>query len=938
MGTLLIINLGGQPYGFWEDDISRTTTVPSVHSLPMTPKHFAGVADVGERMASLYDISACMGHEKLPKSGASHAIIVAEDPNPIGFAYSSDGGRISADHDEVFPLPGGMESREIHGVMVRDDEIIVILNIRQLFSRATHDEWSPPSVEFKGVSEPTGGGYRMFKAGGQSFAVSSGGTDLDTPEIGKVFNLPIAPDFIAGITLVEGIPTLLVDTPLRLGIKTEPCRRLLHSATGISISIDSDLGSHGYGASDILPLPPLARSSLMLSAIVAQSDLSPVLNLGDILRQKEVPRFKELYKGRSGFLDSFGIREVEMIEFPLLGEICGIPGEQVEDVIDFKGYRSIPGIHSIMIGIAAYKGDLLPVLDLALCFGLRSVIKPDWKYIVIKNGEFRALVPSREVSDKFILSLEDQQKLPINQQYRYVYGCYTIEARVRLMLNVKTLTTHFDEALVSKVFESFYRDIEENQWAVTAARYEKAEAAARREAGDSEDEAPDLAAMAAAFLSSPDFEYERVEETGSAKESPVAGIESDTGWLSEEEIERLAAEEAETVRLAQEEEGRKTTEEEAQRAAAEQEARRLEEEEAQRAAAEQEARRLEEEEAQRAAAEQEARRLAEEEAQRAAAEQEARRLAEEEAPFINRGYKVTEEPDIEVTEEVSIASSEARDTAVRIARETISSLDREAELLRSAPEAFESERLKKHRPPSRRTDRSRKGLLVALLLLLLILLFATPIYLVRYQSGTKSPDVSHDGLKESAGISQKNLSKVEEEKWADRRAEEQKAEKLVEEEAQRRADEEIARIAAEEKAAILVEQEAVKKAAKEKAKDFLDKRTDHKAQILNALSKQHEQYIEAQEELAKLKEEESARKAADRTATQEAEEKQMVIYAPPDSETTVHTVVRGDTLWHITKKYAGDPFKYPEVARKNRIKNPDRIYPGQEIRIEPLKE
>lgn len=46
-----------------------------------------------------------------------------------------------------------------------------------------------------------------------------------------------------------------------------------------------------------------------------------------------------------------------------------------------------------------------------------------------------------------------------------------------------------------------------------------------------------------------------------------------------------------------------------------------------------------------------------------------------------------------------------------------------------------------------------------------------------------------------------------------------------------------------------------------------------------------------------------------------------------------HKVVKGDTLWAICKRYLGDPTKYPEIAKKNNIKNPNLIYPGQIIKF-----
>lgn len=48
-----------------------------------------------------------------------------------------------------------------------------------------------------------------------------------------------------------------------------------------------------------------------------------------------------------------------------------------------------------------------------------------------------------------------------------------------------------------------------------------------------------------------------------------------------------------------------------------------------------------------------------------------------------------------------------------------------------------------------------------------------------------------------------------------------------------------------------------------------------------------------------------------------------------------HTVVKGDTLSAIAKKYYGDPNRYPEIfeANKPMLKHPDKIYPGQSLRI-----
>lgn len=46
-----------------------------------------------------------------------------------------------------------------------------------------------------------------------------------------------------------------------------------------------------------------------------------------------------------------------------------------------------------------------------------------------------------------------------------------------------------------------------------------------------------------------------------------------------------------------------------------------------------------------------------------------------------------------------------------------------------------------------------------------------------------------------------------------------------------------------------------------------------------------------------------------------------------------YTVKKGDTLWNICKKQLGDGQKYKEIAKLNKLENPDKIYPGQVLRL-----
>ena len=58
----------------------------------------------------------------------------------------------------------------------------------------------------------------------------------------------------------------------------------------------------------------------------------------------------------------------------------------------------------------------------------------------------------------------------------------------------------------------------------------------------------------------------------------------------------------------------------------------------------------------------------------------------------------------------------------------------------------------------------------------------------------------------------------------------------------------------------------------------------------------------------------------------------------PKPEATMYTVVSGDSLSKIAKAQYGDPMKYPMIFEANQpmLKDPDKIYPGQVLRIPVL--
>lgn len=55
----------------------------------------------------------------------------------------------------------------------------------------------------------------------------------------------------------------------------------------------------------------------------------------------------------------------------------------------------------------------------------------------------------------------------------------------------------------------------------------------------------------------------------------------------------------------------------------------------------------------------------------------------------------------------------------------------------------------------------------------------------------------------------------------------------------------------------------------------------------------------------------------------------------PAQKVEYYVIQKGDTLWAIAARFLGSGARHPEIFEANRevIQHPDRIYPGQKIRI-----
>ena len=121
------------------------------------------------------------------------------------------------------------------------------------------------------------------------------------------------------------------------------------------------------------------------------------------------------------------------------------------------------------------------------------------------------------------------------------------------------------------------------------------------------------------------------------------------------------------------------------------------------------------------------------------------------------------------------------------------------------------------------------------------------------------------------------------------------------------------------------------------AEGIKDRITGHKTEV-NDLKVEHDgERVVLKGKAKNRAEAEKAIVAAGNTPGVGEVESHIDIESEPD-QTNFYTVKSGDTLSKIAKEFYGDAMKYPVIFEANTpmLSDPDKIYPGQTLRIPTL--
>ena len=457
MRKLLRISLDGLQYGVWKEDI-LSMEAQTIHWLPGSGDTASAIAIIRRRTVTLADLSAYITLAPIRREQKALVLLLPEQDKVAGFMIEGEVEQLQISSDAVYPMPDYLRTPIVDSCALSGSALIPVINIQTLRKYARSANYTPavsgyriiPSSQQPVSAQDT---LRVFASSGRVFAAVADNIEQKMVPVSSISKLALTPPQVRGITLHNKKVLPVIDLAQQMHQPVTGQQEMMlvtdMAGQGIGFLVDSDIGELPGKRYTVSQLPLPVRSDWLRLAAIRGNRVIPIVDLEVLLAARpdtieDKPDVREL-SAPSPFQSRFDRQDVKIVEFSLMGALHALPELEVEDSFPFKSILPIPNGDILAAGVVLHEGHLLPVIDLARCFGRQSKPTADWHFILVRNNEFRVLIMTDTVVDAQTLPVDMQRDLPFVSSNSVVYGCYPAENGVRLILNIEALTVYFDE-------------------------------------------------------------------------------------------------------------------------------------------------------------------------------------------------------------------------------------------------------------------------------------------------------------------------------------------------------------------------------------------------------------------------------------------------------------------------------------------------------------
>ncbi|MFC7419229.1 chemotaxis protein CheW [Iodobacter arcticus] len=145
----------------------------------------------------------------------------------------------------------------------------------------------------------------------------------------------------------------------------------------------------------------------------------------------------------------------EILVFALGNEEYGIDILKVQEIRGYDAVTSIANVPAFIKGVINLRGNIVPIVDLRIKFGLGNIMYDHFTVVIILNVANRTVgIVVDGVSDVLTLAANHVKPAPefgAVLDTAYIQGLGTLEERMIILVDIEKLMTSSDMALVDHV-------------------------------------------------------------------------------------------------------------------------------------------------------------------------------------------------------------------------------------------------------------------------------------------------------------------------------------------------------------------------------------------------------------------------------------------------------------------------------------------------------
>ncbi|MBY0445228.1 MAG: chemotaxis protein CheW [Burkholderiales bacterium] len=145
----------------------------------------------------------------------------------------------------------------------------------------------------------------------------------------------------------------------------------------------------------------------------------------------------------------------EILVFALGNEEYGIDILKVQEIRGYDAVTSIANVPAFIKGVINLRGNIVPIVDLRIKFGLGNIMYDHFTVVIILNVANRTVgIVVDGVSDVLTLAANHVKPAPefgAVLDTAYIQGLGTLEERMIILVDIEKLMTSSDMSLVDHV-------------------------------------------------------------------------------------------------------------------------------------------------------------------------------------------------------------------------------------------------------------------------------------------------------------------------------------------------------------------------------------------------------------------------------------------------------------------------------------------------------